>query len=65
METWSPPNPSEHHGIAMFLSHCKEVEWNYHYAQKLQCDRLGVACMVIAYFDNVVTLPYRAPVANV
>ena len=35
MEMWSPPNPSEHHGIAMFLSHCKEVVWRYLYVEKL------------------------------
>ena len=28
METWSPPNLSDNHGIAMFLSHCEEFEWS-------------------------------------
>ena len=28
METWSPPNISDNHGIAMFLSHCEEFEWS-------------------------------------
>ena len=35
MKSWSPPDPSEHHGVAMFLSHCKDIEWRYRYVQKL------------------------------
>ena len=35
MTSWSPPNPKEHQGVAMFLSHCKEVKWRYVFIQEL------------------------------
>lgn len=35
MRSWSPPDPSEHHGVAMFLSHCKDIKWRYHYVARL------------------------------
>ena len=34
MTSWSPPDPSEHHGVAMFLSHC-EVKWRYDFIEQL------------------------------
>lgn len=35
MESWSPPDPREHQGVAMFLSHCKEVKWRYDFIEEL------------------------------
>ena len=57
METWSPPNPSQHHGIAMFLSHCKEYMWRYLYVQKLM--QLVKIDMHGSCFHNVPSSPDR------
>ena len=35
IESWSPPDPKEHQGVAMFLSHCQEVKWRYDFIEKL------------------------------
>ena len=35
MTSWSPPDPREHQGVAMFLSHCKEIKWRYDFIEEL------------------------------
>lgn len=57
MASWSPPDPSEHHGVAMFLSHCREVEWRYNYIKKLM--RRVRVDMHGACFHNVAGVPDR------
>ena len=32
--SWHPPDPSEHHGVAMFLSHC-DIKWRYDFIGQL------------------------------
>ena len=49
METWSPPNPSEHHGIVMFLSHCKGAICGGICMWRNYCNWLRLTCMVVAF----------------
>ena len=35
MVAWSPPDPSEHNGVAMFLSHCEVIRWSSDFIEQL------------------------------